>query len=381
MKVVVAIDSLKGSLSSLEAGEGIKLGILEVFPKANVSVKSIADGGEGTARSVTESLGGKMKDIVVKGPLGQLVTASYGVIPRKNLAVMEMAEAAGISLSLPERIKDATTFGVGEMILDAMDEGYRNFIIGIGGSGTNDGGVGMLKALGVRFLDSKGREITDDIKGIGEIDRIDIKGINPIIKECNFKVACDVDNPLCGLKGATYVYGPQKGVKLEDRDVFDNSLQHYGRKTAELIGKDYSQELGAGAAGGLGFGLISYLGASLTSGISLVLETIGLEEDIKDADLVFTGEGQLDHQTVMGKAPGGVAALAKKYGCPVIALAGSVTNEAKACHQGGIDAYFSILTEVVPLSTALDKNVALRNIITTTSELMRVLKVFNCIKQ
>ena len=319
MKVVIAIDSLKGSLSSMEAGMAIKDGILAAKPDAEVIVKPLADGGEGTTDALIEGMNGERIDLTVTGPMHTPVDAYYGYLKDTNTAVMEMASAAGITL-VPDSEKNpllATSYGVGEMINDAIQRGCRNFIIGIGGSVTNDGGIGMLKALGVRFLDENGEDAGEGGQALAKVARIDVSGMNPLLKECHIQVACDVNNPLCGENGSTYVYGPQKGV-TEDM-----------KKT--------------------------------------------LEEELSGADVVVTGEGRLDFQTAMGKAPVGVARLAKKYNAKVIAFAGSVTKEATACNKEGIDAFFPILRGVCTLAEAMDPVTARNNMTATVEQVFRLL--------
>lgn len=376
MKVVVAIDSLKGSLSSMEAGEGIRNGIKRVYPEAEVIVKPLADGGEGTVEALVEGYGGAYINRSVCGPMREKVNAAYGIIPDKKQAVMEMAAAAGITL-LKGRDKKpllATTFGVGELILDAIHRGCRNFIIGIGGSATNDAGIGMLTALGYRFCDREGNPVGISADSLKQVASIKMDTVIPELKECTFQIACDVNNPLCGTNGATWIYGPQKGVTDEMKEELDRDLAHFADITAITLGQDYSEYPGAGAAGGLGFAFLSFLGGILTPGIDLVMKAVDLERELADADFVITGEGRLDLQTAMGKAPAGVAALAKKHGAKVIAFAGSVSKDAVKCNEKGIDAYFPILQEVTTLEQAMDSQVALTNITNTAEQVFRLIK-------
>lgn len=375
MKVVVAIDSLKGSLSSIEAGNTIKSAILSVKPDASVIVKPLADGGEGTTDAFIEGLGGEKTELSVTGPLGAPVNAYYGYLPQTNTAIMEMASAAGITL-IPENKKNpllATTYGVGEMIRHAIGKGCRNFIIGIGGSATNDGGIGMLKALGYSFLDENGQDIGEGGQALSKVMSIDASHICPELSECNFQVACDVNNPLCGSNGATYIYGPQKGVTEEMKEELDRGMAHFAQITEHVLNNHFSEAEGAGAAGGLGFALLSYLNARLTPGIELILEAIELEKEVQDADIVITGEGRLDHQTAMGKAPVGVARLAKKYGARVMAFAGSVTKDAGACNDAGIDAFFPIVRGVTTLEEAMKPDNARANMAATVEQVFRLL--------
>lgn len=375
MKVVIAIDSLKGSLSSMEAGTAIKDGILAAKPDAEVIVKPLADGGEGTTDALIEGMNGERIDLTVTGPMHTPVDAYYGYLKDTNTAVMEMASAAGITL-VPDSEKNpllATSYGVGEMINDAIQRGCRNFIIGIGGSVTNDGGIGMLKALGVRFLDENGEDAGEGGQALAKVARIDVSGMNPLLKECHIQVACDVNNPLCGENGSTYVYGPQKGVTEDMKKTLDEAMAHFARVTSETLENDYMNTPGAGAAGGLGYAFLAYTGAALTPGIELILDAVGLEEELSGADVVVTGEGRLDFQTAMGKAPVGVARLAKKYNAKVIAFAGSVTKEATACNNEGIDAFFPILRGVCTLAEAMDPVAARNNMTATVEQVFRLL--------
>lgn len=375
MKVVIAIDSLKGSLSSMEAGMAIKDGILAAKPDAEVIVKPLADGGEGTTDALIEGMNGERIDLTVTGPMHTPVDAYYGYLKDTNTAVMEMASAAGITL-VPDSEKNpllATSYGVGEIINDAIQRGCRNFIIGIGGSVTNDGGIGMLKALGVRFLDENGEDAGEGGQALAKVARIDVSGMNPLLKECHIQVACDVNNPLCGENGSTYVYGPQKGVTEDMKKTLDEAMAHFARVTSETLENDYMNTPGAGAAGGLGYAFLAYTGAALTPGIELILDAVGLEKELSGANVVVTGEGRLDFQTAMGKAPVGVARLAKKYNAKVIAFAGSVTKEATACNKEGIDAFFPILRSVCTLAEAMDPVAARNNMTATVEQVFRLL--------
>ena len=360
MKVVVAIDSFKGSLSSAEAGNAAKAGVLSAIPDARVIVKPLADGGEGTTDALIEGLGGTRIDLEVTGPMGTPVSAYYGYIPDQKTAVIEMASAAGITL-VPDAEKNplaATTYGVGEMILDAIRRGCRKFIIGIGGSATNDGGVG------------------EGAQALSKIETISTENADPLLADCQFQVACDVTNPLCGPNGATYIYGPQKGVTKDLLLPIDQSMAHYAKITAQATGTQYLEAPGAGAAGGLGFAFLSYLKAALVPGIDLILNAIRLEEELSNADVVVTGEGRLDHQTAMGKAPVGVARLARKYHATVLAFAGSVTKDASTCNDAGIDAFFPIVRGVTTLEEAMDPQNAQENLRATAEQVFRLLACF-----
>ena len=379
MKVVIAIDSLKGSLSSIEAGMAIREGVLRAKPDARIVVKPLADGGEGTTDALIEGMRGERIDLIVTGPMHTPVKAHYGYLKDSNTAVMEMASAAGITL-VPDDAKDpllATSYGVGEMINHALQKGCRNFIIGIGGSATNDGGIGMLKALGARFFDENNVDAGEGGQALAKVSRIDISGLNPLLREAHIQVACDVNNPLCGEIGSTYVYGPQKGVTENQKKQLDEDMAHFAQITSQALGTDYCNTPGAGAAGGLGFAFLSYLGAALTPGIELILNAVGLEQELSDADVVVTGEGRLDGQTVFGKAPIGVAKTAKQYGKPVLAFSGCVTPDASACNEAGIDAFFPILRTVTSLEEAMEPRQAMENMEAAVEQVFRVIKTFH----
>jgi len=378
MKIVIAIDSLKGSLSSMEAGRAIEQGIRNVLPSADVLVKPLADGGEGTTEALVEGLGGDMVQVQVHGPLETPVMATYGVIRESGTAIMEMAAAAGIILvGKDKRPLEATTYGVGEMIRDAIQKGCRNFIIGIGGSATNDGGIGMLTALGYEFLDVDGNPAGIGAEALYKVAKICDDKAMPELKDCHFRIACDVNNPLCGENGATYIYGPQKGVTMELRDELDHAMGAYAQVVKAYNGTDYVHTPGAGAAGGLGFAFLSFLNGELLPGIELVLDAVEMEKAMEGAELVFTGEGRLDHQTAMGKAPVGIAKMAKKHGAKVIALAGAVIEGAQECNERGIDAYFPIIRQIMTLDEAMDPATARKNMVETTEQVMRLVAAVN----
>lgn len=377
MKVVVAIDSLKGSMTSMEAGRAIREGILNVLPDTEVIVKPLADGGEGTTEALVEGLGGELVETEVHGPLETPVKAVYGVIKETGTAIMEMAVAAGIILvGKDKRPLDATTYGVGEMIRDAVRRGCREFIIGIGGSATNDGGIGMLTALGYEFLDARGAAVGIGAGALGKVASIRTGRVLPELKECRFRIACDVTNPLCGVNGATYIYGPQKGVTEDLRDSLDEAMDSYEQVIRDCLGTDHRESEGAGAAGGLGFAFLSCLNADLQPGIGLVMDAVDMEKTMEGADLVFTGEGRLDGQTAMGKAPVGIAKLAKKHGAKVVALAGAVIEGAEKCNENGIDAFFPILRRIVTLDEAMDPKTAKENMIRTAEQVIRLVSAF-----
>ena len=375
MKVVVAIDSLKGSLSSIEAGEAIKSGVLKVMPEAEVCVRPLADGGEGTVEALALGMGGKLETVEVTGPLGKKVNCVYGILEESKTAIMEMSGAAGITL-VPDAERNplhTTTYGVGEVIKDAISKGCRHFIVGIGGSATNDGGIGMLQALGYGMLDKDGKQVPFGAKGLKEIETITDDFVIPELKECTFRVACDVTNTLCGELGCSAVFGPQKGADPTMIIQMDKWLAYYAKLTSEKYEKANAKQAGTGAAGGLGFAFLAYTNAVLESGIKIILEETKLEEYVKDADIVVTGEGRLDGQTVFGKAPIGVAKIAKKFDKPVIAFSGAVTEDAVACNEHGIDAYFPILQKVTSLEDAMDKGNAYKNLKNTATQVLRLI--------
>lgn len=377
MNITIAIDSFKGSLSSMEAGQAVAEGIRRVMPSAEIRIRPLADGGEGTTEALTAGLGGELKSLTVTGPLGRPVTASYGLIRERKMAVLEMASAAGLTLISQEERNplEATTYGVGEMIRDAIGEGCRHFLVGIGGSATNDGGTGMLSALGFQFLDSEGHPIPLGAKGLENLARISAENARPELSQCSFHIACDVTNPLCGENGCSAVYGPQKGADPEMIRQMDQWMERYGDLAARTFPAADKEAPGAGAAGGLGFAFLTFLNGSLESGVGMVLKEINLKDDIRDADLVITGEGRLDAQTVMGKAPIGVAHLAKEYGKPVIAFSGAVTRDAGLCNQHGIDAFFPIMRGVVSLQEALDPGEARINAADTAEQVFRLIQL------
>ena len=373
MRVLVAIDSFKGSLSSYEAGKAVKEGIKNLCDE--VIVKPIADGGEGSVEALADALGGTFIDAIVQNPLGEKIPARYAIAG--DLGILEMASASGLTLIEKERRNPmkTSTYGFGQMILHAIHKGARKFIVGIGGSATNDAGTGMLSALGYEFYD----EFGNLLEGIGEnlikITKISEKNVMPELKECEFLIACDVDNPLFGKNGAAYVYGPQKGADETMVKELDMGLISFASATSEHFSSEFWNFKGAGAAGGLGFGFVSYLNAKLKPGIDIITEEIRLEDEIKKADLVITGEGRLDFQSSMGKTPTGVAKIAKKYNKPVIAIAGCVKEDASNCNESGIDAFFSILNEPISLEEAMDKQIAADNIRRVSEQAVRLFRL------
>ena len=377
MKTVIAIDSLKGSLTSMEAGIAIREGIMNAWgDQMEVLVRPLADGGEGTIDALVEGMNGILKEIEVEGPLKATVTSRYGWIPDTKTAIIECAESSGLSLveTADRNPLKTSTIGMGQVIRNAIENGVRNFIVGLGGSATNDCGTGMLTALGYRFLDENGQELFGCGESLQKICTIDMSNVMPELKDCTFRIACDVTNPLCGELGASHVYGPQKGATDEMVEILDAGCHHFAETTKAALGIDNEELPGAGAAGGLGYAFATYLNGELKSGIQIVLEEIRLEEDVKDADFVVTGEGRLDRQTSMGKAPIGVAKLAKKHGATVIAFAGSVTNDAKACNAAGIDAFFPIIRGITTLDEAMAKENASYNMTYTAEQAFNLLK-------
>lgn len=377
MKVVVAMDSFKGSLSSMEAGKAVREGVKRVFPEAEVCIRPLADGGEGTVEALTGGMGGEMHNITVTGPLGTSVKCQYGIITESRTGIIEMSGAAGITL-VPDNLRNpmnTTTYGVGEIICDAIKKGCRHFIIGIGGSATNDGGIGMLQALGYGILDRDGNPVSCCGKGLADIAKITNDNVLPELSQCTFRIACDVTNPLCGDNGCSAVYGPQKGASPDMVCKMDKWLAHFAKVAKSIYINANPETPGAGAAGGLGFAFLTFTNAVLESGIKIVLEETRLKDYVKEADIVITGEGMLDGQTVMGKAPIGVAKTAKKFGKPVLGFAGCVTNDAVACNNEGIDAFFSILQNVVTLDDAMEAEKARNNMVSTVEQVFRLLRL------
>ncbi len=376
MKIVTAIDSFKGSMTSMEAGYAAMDGIKRVYPDAEVAVRPLADGGEGTVEALVSGMNGILKTVTVTGPLGEKVDAAYGIIESTKTAIVEMSAAAGITL-VPDEKKNplyTTTYGVGEVIRDAIQYGCRRFIVGIGGSATNDGGIGMLQALGYELLDKDGKQVPFGAIGLSLLETISADNVIPELKECEFKVACDVTNTLCGEQGCSAIYGPQKGATPTMIMQMDKWLNYYAALSRESFPKADAKREGTGAAGGLGFAFLTYTNAVLESGIKIVLEETRLEEYVKDADIVITGEGRLDGQTAMGKAPVGVAGIAKKFDKTVLAFSGCVTKEAVACNEHGIDAFFPILRTVVTLDEAMNADNAKANMADTAEQVFHLIK-------
>ncbi|WP_072968489.1 glycerate kinase [Thermoanaerobacter uzonensis] len=354
MKILIAPDKFKGSLSAFEVANNIEKGILKVFPKAVIEKVPMADGGEGTVESLVDATGGKIIKTNVKDPLFRDIESFYGILGDGKTAVIEMAAASGLYL-----LKDyernpmiTTTYGTGQLIKHALDKGCRKFIIAIGGSATNDGGTGMATALGVKFYDKDGREIGLGGGELSKIYSIDISNLDERLKECEFIVACDVANPLIGENGASRVYGPQKGATKEMVEVLDKNLEHYGELLEKYFNKKIIDVEGSGAAGGLAAGLMAFLNAQLKSGIEIIIETLKLEEKIKEADIVISGEGKIDFQTAFGKTISGIAKLCKKYNKPLIVIAGTVEDIEKL-YEIGVSSIFSTMEKPMSLEDAI----------------------------
>ena len=375
-RIVVAIDSFKGSLTSEEAGNSAAAGIKRAIPGCEVIVSPLADGGEGTAAALAGSLHGTMIKVKAHDPLGRVIGSEYGIIPGESgqTAVIEMAAAAGITLLSHDEldVKRASTYGVGELILDAINRGIRDFIICVGGSATNDGGAGMLEALGVGLLGADSEPIRRGAAGLRDLTKITLPEVSHL-PECRFRVACDVTNPLLGKKGCAAVFAPQKGAEESEIPLLDAWMKNFADRAVEIFPAADPEYPGSGAAGGLGFALRTFLGAELLPGAGLVIGASGLEEKIKSADIVVTGEGRIDAQTAMGKAPSEVAKLAKRYSKPCVALSGCVGAGAGDCNAAGIDAFFPILREVCGLEAALDRDYAAKNLADTAEQVFRLI--------
>lgn len=369
MKIIVAIDSFKGSLTSLEAGEAARNGILSVSPNADIKIFPLADGGEGTCKAIIASLGGKIKSVEVTDPLGGKVTAEFGEVFDKKLAVIETANAAGLTL-VPEKFRNplnTTTYGVGELIKIAINDGCRDFIIGIGGSATNDCGLGMLTAFGFNFgTGIFGRDLE-------KISAIDDTNVLTELRECKFRIACDVTNPLTGESGCSVIYAPQKGATPEIVETMDAWIKNFGELSAKFLKLEKKSVPGDGAAGGLGFAFRSYLRGKLVKGVDLVLDVLNIADNLKTADVLITGEGRLDYQTAQGKAPSGVAKLAKKLN-PKILTVGIGGSVADISDDAGIDVVFPILREPMTLADAMKKNIASKNISETVKQIIRLIE-------
>ncbi len=356
MHILIAPQSLKGSLTAAEAGHAIALGVRAVYPNAEIEIVPVADGGEGTVQALVDASGGKIIQKMVTGPLGEPVLAFFGLMGDGSTAVIEMAACAGLPLVPPEKRdpRITTTYGVGELILAALDYGSRHFIIGIGGSATNDGGAGMAQALGAALLSRHGTQIARGGAALATLAHISTTTMDPRLQECTVEVACDVTNPLCGPTGASAVYGPQKGATPEMVEELDSALAHYAQIIEQDLGMSVREIPGAGAAGGLGAGSMAFLHATLRPGAQIVFEAIHLEERIRTANLVITAEGQIDAQTAYGKSVGSVAEIAKRYGLPVLALAGSLGDNYRVVYELGVDAVATLPSGPMTLAFAME---------------------------
>lgn len=359
MKIIIAPDSFKESLSAKNVALAIQKGLMRVWPLAEYVLIPMADGGEGTVEAIIESLHGELITEIIHNPLNEKTSAYYGLSQNCDIAVIEMSQASGLHLITDTRRNPliATSFGTGELIRSALDRGARHLIIGLGGSATNDGGAGMLSALGVRFLDKNHQQLAQGGAALIDLEYIDISALDPRLKECTIEVACDVNNPLYGPKGASHVFGPQKGASTEMVLTLDSALMQYAKIIDRDVFKNPEQSInevsGAGAAGGMGAALVGVLNATMMRGIDLVIKATHMESQMSGASYVFTGEGKIDGQTIFGKTPIGVAKIAKRHQIPTIALVGTIGNGYEAVFDEGIDAVFSILSGPCSLPEAL----------------------------
>ncbi|UQY43434.1 glycerate kinase [Erwinia sp. PK3-005] len=375
MKIVIAPDSYKESLSALQVASEIENGFRAIFPDAEYVKLPVADGGEGTVEAMVAATQGKIVRLRVTGPLGEPVEAFYGLSGDESCAFIEMAAASGLELVPPARRDPlvTTSWGTGELIANALDRGVQHFIIGIGGSATNDGGAGMVQALGARLLNAQDEQIGYGGGALPQLARIDISQLDPRLRQCRFEVACDVTNPLTGDEGASAIFGPQKGATPALVTQLDNALAHYAKIIQRDLDIDVLHIPGGGAAGGMGAALHAFCQAELRRGIEIVTEALGLDALVKDATLVITGEGRIDSQTVHGKVPIGVAKVAKRYNKPVIGIAGSLTADVGVVHQHGLDAVYSVIYSICTLEEALDN--AAQNVRMTARNIAATLKI------
>ncbi|WP_312315538.1 glycerate kinase [Atlantibacter sp.] len=375
MKIVIAPDSWKESLTALEVANAIEDGFRQIFPDAEVIKIPMADGGEGTVEAMVAATQGRIVNLSVTGPLGEPVDAFYGLSGNEQQAFIEMAAASGLE-SVPAARRDpriTTSWGTGELIRHALDAGVRHIIIGLGGSATNDGGAGMVQALGAGLLDAHGEQIAFGGEALRQLERIDITQLDPRLAECRIEVACDVTNPLTGNDGATAVFGPQKGATPEMVQQLDRALAHYGKVIERDLDKSVMTLQGGGAAGGMGVALYAFCGADLRQGIEIVTQALGLDDAVRAADLVITGEGRIDSQTIHGKVPIGVARVAKRYQLPVIGIAGSLTADVEVVYDHGLDAIFSVIPRICTLDDALVN--AAENLRMTARNIAAVIKM------
>ncbi|GKX65792.1 glycerate kinase [Inconstantimicrobium mannanitabidum] len=375
--IALAPDSFKESMTAKEVCAAMERGIKKANRKITCVHIPMADGGEGTMQSLVDATNGEVHSVSVTGPLGNEVEAQYGILGTGKIGVIEMASASGIQLVPTEKRNPliTTTYGTGELIKYCLDHGVKKLLIGIGGSATNDGGAGVIQALGGKLLDEEGKEIGFGGEELGKLHKIDLTNLDSRLKEVTIEVACDVNNPLCGERGASNVFGPQKGATKEMVEILDRNLKHYAQIIKAQLGKDVLDEPGSGAAGGLGAGLMAFLNGTLKKGIEMVIEYSGLEEKIKDADMVWTGEGSIDFQTQYGKTPLGVATVAKKYNKPVIALAGRVGEGIECLYEKGIDSIFGILKGATSIDEALIKGQ--ENIESTAENIIRLIDLLH----
>lgn len=378
MHIVIAMDSFKGCISSMDAGNIIGQAILREYPDDCVNILPLADGGEGTVDALCEGLGGEIVSTSVIGPLKEDVISRYGYISTSRTAIIEMADASGLPLVPDDRRNpmNTTTYGLGQLILEAAHKGARNFIIGLGGSATNDCGLGMLTALGIIFYQSNGMQSGITGKDVANITSFDASNLDPIIKECSFQIACDVTNPLCGANGCSVIYGPQKGANNHDIKIMDEAICRFANLVEKKLNyPGYMNFPGAGAAGGMGFAFKAFLNGKLVPGVELVLSSLPFQKILKNADILITGEGCIDGQTSMGKAPIGVAQMAKKVNprCRTIALCGAAKENAYHVNQNGIDAYFSILNKPMTTEQAMLSSVAKNNFTQTVRQICHLI--------
>ncbi len=375
VKIVIAPQTFKGSISALDVAKAMREGVRRVISDVEIAIVPVADGGDGTLETLVEVSGGEIRHSEVTGPLGEQITAQWGAMGDGNTAVIEMARTSGLAL-VPVEKRDpliTTTYGLGEAIGHALEAGFRRFIIGIGGSATNDAGAGMAQALGVHLLDRNGEDLAFGGAALARLDRLDVSGLNTAAKESEFMVACDVNNPLTGPTGASAIYGPQKGATPQIVAELDAALGHFAKVVKRDIGSDINEVPGAGAAGGLGGGLIAFLNGDLRAGVDIVLDTVGLDAQLDGADLVITGEGSLDHSTIYNKAPVGVAERAKMRDIPVVAVSGSLGEGYHDVHHHGIDAVSAITYAPMTLDDASERAAEL--IANATEEMLRFMKV------
>jgi len=354
MKVVIAPDSFKDSLSAQGVAEAFALGLAQVWPQATLVKCPMADGGEGTVESILAACAGELRRSRVRGPLGAPVEAAWGWLPHTQTAIIEMAEASGLQL-VPPGQRDAcisSTFGTGELIRAALDAGAQRVILAIGGSATNDGGAGAMQALGLKLLDAQNQALVPGGLALAQLARLDLSALDPRLAQVRFDIAADVNNPLCGPQGASAIFGPQKGASPAQVQQLDHALGHFAELCAQALGKDVSGEPGSGAAGGLGFAAKAFLGAQFQAGVEVVAELVGLADAVKGADLVITGEGRFDAQTLRGKTPFGVARIAKQHGVPVVVIAGTLGEGYQELYDHGIDAAFAVTSGPMTLEQA-----------------------------